>query len=155
MPPRALSPTQENLYSTLTRENEFVNIAALSMSTNSIYDNAKTSTRNLCLEPMYIDVAPERPTTRKSSRRLKCLVVWLVMLTIISLTSLAFTTLMIYKASMANGNAMFFGDSSSATDGKDFSKSVILKKALQYVIFCANVIVILKQSSVRFNIRIL
>lgn len=122
MPPRALSPNQENLCSTLTRENEIVNIAALSMSTNSIYDTAKASTRNLCLEPMYIDVVPERPTTRKSSRRLKCLVVWRVMLTIISLTSLAFTTLMFYKASMANGNAMFLGNSSSATDDDNASE---------------------------------
>ena len=118
--PKALTPAnQEDYYSTLTRGNELLNITALAMSTSSVYDKGK-STGDLHFEPMYIDVVSEGPASRKSSRRLKCLVVWLVFLTIFSLTSLAFTTVMFYNAGMTNGGAMFFGDSTSDANGKDF-----------------------------------
>jgi len=117
--PTALSPSnQESFYSTLTRGKEFLNITALAMSTSSIYDKARTGPGDLHFEPMYVDVVSERPATRKSSRKLKCLVVWLVMLSIISLTSLSFTTMIFYKTGMANGSGAFFGDSSSDSGGK-------------------------------------
>jgi len=121
--PTALSPSnQEDFYSTLTRGKEFLNITTLAMSTTSIYDKARTGTGDLHFEPMYVDVVSERPATRKSSRKLKCLVVWLVMLTIISLTSLSFTTMIFYKTGMANRSGAFFGDSSSYSGGKPSSE---------------------------------
>ena len=124
--PTALSPSnQESFYSTLTRGKEFLNITALAMSTSSIYDKARTGPGDLHFEPMYVDVVSERPATRKSSRKLKCLVVWLVMLSIISLTSLSFTTMIFYKTGMANGSGAFFGDSSSDSGGKDFPNYVV------------------------------
>lgn len=126
--PTALSPSnQEDFYSTLTRGKEFLNITTLAMSTSSIYDKARTGTGDLHFEPMYVDVVSERPATRKSSRKLKCLVVWLVMLTIISLTSLSFTTMILYKTGMANRSGAFFGDSSSYSGGKYFHNYVVKK----------------------------
>ena len=118
VPPRAVaSPNQENYYSTLRRGKEILNITALAMSTSSVYEN-KPGSGELSFEPMYIDVVSNGPATKKSSRKTKCLFAWLVMLTIISLTSLAFTTLILYKAGWANGSAIFFSDSSSDTNGK-------------------------------------
>ena len=118
VPPRAIaSPNQENYYSTLRRGKEIINITALAMSTSDVFEN-KPVTGELRFEPMYIDVVSEKPATKKSPRKMKCLFAWLVMLTIISLTSLAFTTLILYKAGRANGSTSFFGDSSTDTDGR-------------------------------------
>lgn len=101
---KTLTPSQENYYSTITKGKEFLNITAL----------VKTGPGDMHLaEPMYIDVV-ERSAPRKTSPKIKCLVAWLVMLTIISLASLAFTTVIFYSASVSDGN------SNSHTNGKDF-----------------------------------
>lgn len=97
---KTLTPSQENYYSTITKGKEFLNITAL----------VKTGSGDMHLaEPMYIDIV-ERSAPRKTSPEKKCLVAWLVMLTIISLASLAFTTVIFYSASVSD----------SHTNGKDF-----------------------------------
>lgn len=105
VPPGALSTSQENLYSTLNfGRNEFLNVSALTVSTKNLWEGKTTqqSTRDLRLEPMYIDVVSESTTAGKSSRRLTCLIAWLVMLTILSFASLAVTVFIFYKGGMTN-----------------------------------------------------
>lgn len=105
VPPGALSTSQENFYSTLnSRRNEFLNVSALTVSTKNLWEGKtkQQSTRDLRLEPMYIDVLSESTTAGKSSRRLTCLIAWLVMLTILSFASLAVTVFIFYKGGMTN-----------------------------------------------------
>lgn len=105
VPPGALSTSQENLYSTLNfGRNEFLNVSALTVSTKNLWEGKtkQQSTRDLRLEPMYIDVVSESTTAGKSSRRLTCLIAWLVMLTILSFASLAVTVFIFYKGGMTN-----------------------------------------------------
>ena len=83
----ALAPSKENYYSTIKQD--FLNITALSMSSSSLYDTGDKSwsrPKDFHLEPMYIDVL-ERSTPRKSSRKMKCLVTWMIILTLMSLAS--------------------------------------------------------------------
>lgn len=106
LPQRAItSSDQENYYSALSRGTGFLDVTALTMSTSSLWKGSKDN-----FEPMYIDVVTERPPKRKSSRRLKCLIVWLVFLSVMSLTSLAFTTVIFYNVGMFNGSDIFFRD---------------------------------------------
>ena len=101
----ALAPSKENYYSTIRQGKDFLNITALSMSSNSHYDTGDKSwsrPKDFHLEPMYIDVL-ERSTPRKSSRKMKCLVTWMIILTLMSLASLAFTAFIFYTASFSNG----------------------------------------------------
>ncbi|KAM7443731.1 hypothetical protein ABFA07_007610 [Porites harrisoni] len=105
VPPGALSTSQENLYSTLNfGRNEFLNVSALTVNTKNLWEGKtkQQSTRDLRLEPMYIDVVSESTTAGKSSRRLTCLIAWLVMLTILSFASLAVTVFIFYKGGMTN-----------------------------------------------------
>lgn len=105
VPPGALSSSQENLYSTLNfGRNEFLNVSALTVSTKNLWEGKtkQQSTRDLRLEPMYIDVVSESTTAGKSSRRLTCFIAWLVMLTILSFASLAVTVFIFYKGGMTN-----------------------------------------------------
>ena len=92
VPPRTISG-QERHYSTLSRDRQSLNIAAISMS-KDIYDPRKP---DFHFEPMYMDVVSNEPLTRKSSRKSKCIVIWLTMLTIISLCSLAFTAFICFN----------------------------------------------------------
>ena len=105
VPPGTLSTSQENFYSTLnSRRNEFLDASALTVSTKNLWEGKtkQQSTRDLRLEPMYIDVLSESTSAGKSSRKLTCLIVWLVMLTIISFASLAVTVFLFYKGGMTN-----------------------------------------------------
>ena len=105
VPPGTLSTSQENFYSTLnSRRNEFLDASALTVSTKNLWEGKtkQQSTRDLRLEPMYIDVLSESTSAGKSSRKLTCLIVWLVMLTIISFASLAVTVFIFYKGGMTN-----------------------------------------------------
>ena len=119
---RTLTPPQENYYSTIRRGKEFLNITALTMS-SSLYgpgDKSKSRSGDLHLEPMYIDVLDRSTPKKKSSRKRKCLVMWMIMLTLMSLASLAFTAFIFYSASVSNGKTKPHGNSNSQTNGKGF-----------------------------------
>lgn len=119
------APNQENYYSTIARGKELLNITTLAMS-SSVYanpDRVKADQSDMHLEPTYIDVV-ERSKPRKRSRKKKCLVAWMVMLTIISLASLAFTTVIFYKASVSSEKAKLHGNSDSSKDGEVFCNIV-------------------------------
>ena len=92
----ALAPSYENYYSTIRQGKDFLNITALSMSSSSRYDTGDKSWSR------FIDVL-ERSTPSKSSRKMKCLVTWMIILTLMSLASLAFTAFIFYTASFSNG----------------------------------------------------
>ena len=112
-------PAQENYYSTIRRRKEFLNITVLTMS-SSLYgpgDSVKSRSGHLHLEPMYIDVL-DRSILKKSSRKMGCLVMWMIMLTLMSLASLAFTAFIFYTASISNRKAN--ANSNSQTNGKGF-----------------------------------
>lgn len=126
------APNQENYYSTIARRKEILNIATLAMS-SSVYanpDKVKAGQGDMHLEPMYIDVV-ERSKPRKRSRKMKCLVAWMVMLTIISLASLAFTTIIFYKASVSSEKAKLHGNSDSSKDGEVFRNMVEIVENLR------------------------
>lgn len=114
-------PKQENYYSTIARGKDILNITTFAMS-SSVYanpDRVKAGQGDMHLEPMYIDVV-EESKPRKTSRKMKFLVAWRVMLTLISLASLAFTTKMFYSTSVSIGKAKLNGNSNSPESGKTF-----------------------------------
>lgn len=119
---KTLAPTPENYYSSIARSakgKEFLNIATPAMSSN-VYanpDRVKPGQGDVHLEPMYIDVV-ERSKPRKTSRKMKCLVAWLVILTLTSLASLAFTAIIFYSTSMSAGKAKLSENSNSPNNGK-------------------------------------
>lgn len=121
-PRKSLTPAPENYYSSIARSargNEVLNIASLAMN-GSVYanpDQVKPGQRDMHLEPMYIDVV-ERSKPRKKSRKMKCLVAWLVILTLTSLASLAFTIIIFYSTSAGAVKAKLGGNSDSPKDGK-------------------------------------
>lgn len=128
------APKQENYYSTIARGKEFLNITTLAMS-SSVYanpDRVKAEQGDMHLEPMYIDVV-ERAKPRKTSRRMKCLVVWLVMLTLISLASLAFTTIIFYSTNVSIGKTK---SKESSKSGKTFRNVVKEEKTYQTLAIC-------------------
>ena len=122
VPRRSLTPGPENYYSTIARSargNELLSIASL-VKNGSVYanpDRVKPGYKDMHLEPMYIDVV-ERSKPRKKSRKMKCLVAWMLILTLTSLASLAFTTIIFYRASMGAEKPKLGGTSNSPTNGK-------------------------------------
>lgn len=132
----ALAPSKENYYSTIKQD--FLNITALSMSSSSLYDTGDKSwsrPKDFHLEPMYIDVL-ERSTPRKSSRKMKCLVTWMIILTLMSLASLAFTAFIFYTASFSNGGT-FLGEvepSRSPVENKIIDKINQLSKNVTFLL---------------------
>ena len=130
-PRKSPTPAPENYYSTIARSargNELLNISTLSMN-GSVYanpDQVKPGQRDMHFEPMYIDVV-ERSKPRKKSRKMKCLVAWLVILTLTSLASLAFTTIIFYSTSMGAVKAKLGGNPESSKDGKSV-RNVIKEK---------------------------
>ncbi|PFX17560.1 uncharacterized protein LOC111340694 [Stylophora pistillata] len=123
----ALAPAQENYYSTIRKGKDFLNITALTMSSSSLYgpaDNSKSRAEDFRLEPMYIDVL-ERSTPKKSSRKIKCFVAWMIMLTLMSLASMAFTGFIFYNSIISNGKARPHDESSKThTNGETFPAGV-------------------------------
>ena len=121
-PRKSLTPAPENYYSTIARSargKELLNITNLAVN-GSVYanpDQVKPGERGMHLEPMYIDVV-ERSKPRKKSRKMKCVVAWLVILTLTSLASLAFTTIIFYSTSMDAVKAKLSGNSDSPKNGK-------------------------------------
>lgn len=119
-PRKSLTPAPANYYSTIARSargTEILNIATLAMD-GSVYanpDQVKPGKRDMNLEPMYIDVV-ERSKPRKKSRKMKCLVAWLVILTLTSVASLALTTIIFYST--------LGGNSDSSKNGKGVRKVV-------------------------------
>lgn len=111
VPPRTISG-QDSYYTTLSRDPQSLNLAAISINTRDKYDQSKPEFH---FEPMYMDVVSNEPITRKSSRKSKCIVTWLTMLTIISLCSLAFTAFISFNV----GNNTLFGDSQVGSNGKN------------------------------------
>lgn len=132
-PRKSLTPAPANYYSTIarsTRGNEIFNIATLAMD-GSVYanpDQVKPGKTDMHLEPMYIDVV-ERSKPRKKSRKMKCLVAWLVILTLTSLASLAFTTIIFYSTSMGVVKAKPGGTSDSPKNGKGVRNIVKEKRS--------------------------
>ena len=133
-PRKSLTPAPPNYYSTIARSargNEILNIATLAMD-GSVYanpDQVKPGKRDMHLEPMYIDVV-ERSKPRKKSRKMKCLVVWLVILTLTSVASLAFTTIIFYSTSKGVVKAKLGGNSDSPENGKGVRDVVKEKRSL-------------------------
>jgi len=127
-PRKSLTPAPENYYSSIARSargNEVLNIASLAMN-GSVYanpDQVKPGQRDMHLEPMYIDVV-ERSKPRKKSRKMKCLVAWLVILTLTSLASLAFTIIIFYSTSAGAVKAKLGGNSDSPKDDESPSLEV-------------------------------
>ena len=121
-PRKSLTPAPPNYYSTIARSargDEILNIATLTMD-GSVYanpDQVKPGKKDMHLEPMYIDVV-ERSKPRKKSRKMKCLVAWLVILTLTSVASLAFTTIIFYSTSMGVVKGKLGGNSDSPKNGK-------------------------------------
>ncbi|XP_068682341.1 uncharacterized protein [Montipora foliosa] len=120
VPSKATTDREENYYATLAQGKEFLNNAALTMSTTNVYDASK---QDLHLEPMYIDVVSEVPTTRNLSRRSKCFIFWLIILTLVSLSSLAFTAFIFYNFGIINKSITSPGDRSQsvAFNGQNYS----------------------------------
>lgn len=119
VPSKATTDREENYYATLAQGKE-LNIAALTMSTTNVYDASK---QDLHLEPMYIDVVSEVPTTRNLSRRSKCLIFWLIILTLVSFSSLAFIAFIFYNFGIINKSITSPGDrgQSVAFNGQNYS----------------------------------
>lgn len=135
-PRKSLTSAPENYYSTIARSargNEIVNIATLAMNGNMYAnpDQVMPGQRDK-LEPMYIDVI-ERSRPRKKSRKIKCLVAWLVILTLTSLASLAFTTIIFYRASTGAEKGKIGGKFNSPNNGKA-SRNVVKRETFRSTI---------------------